>query len=229
MLTKGFDADTDLKADLKAAMNAAATLPNFRVFGANAYLFNNAGAYCTQELGYGLAYGNAFLALGQEAGIPVQEVAGKIKFNFGVGSNYFMEIAKFRAARLLWAQIVNAYLEKGSCTSSARMHLHASTSEWNQSIYDAYVNLLRSQTETMSASIAGVDSITVTPFDAAYQTSDDFSERIARNQQLLLKEESHFDKVVDASAGSYYIETLTASLAEEAWKIFLAWMKKEDS
>jgi len=102
------------------------------------------------------------------------------------------------------------------------MNVHAITSEWNQSVYDAYVNLLRSQTETMSASIAGVDSITVTPFDKAYQVSDDFSERISRNQQLLLKEEAHFDKVVDASAGSYYIENLTASIAEQAWKIFLS-------
>ena len=88
-------------------------------------------------------------------------------------------------------------------------------------LFDSYVNLLRSQTETMSAAIAGVNSITVTPFDAAYETPDDFSERIARNQQLLLKEESHFDKIVDPAGGSYYIEVLTDSLATEAWKLFL--------
>jgi methylmalonyl-CoA mutase len=117
---------------------------------------------------------------------------------------------------------VNAYLAEGDCKSAAKMRIHASTSEFNQSVYDAYVNLLRSQTEAMSASIAGVDSMTVVPFDAAYQKSDDFSERIARNQQLLLKEESHLDQIVDASAGSYYIENLTTALAEEAWKIFLA-------
>ena len=84
------------------------------------------------------------------------------------------------------------------------------------------MNLLRSETEAMSASIAGVDSITVTPFDQPYKTPDDFSERIARNQQLLLKEEAHFDKVVDVASGSFYVENLTASLAEEAWKLFLA-------
>ena len=88
-------------------------------------------------------------------------------------------------------------------------------------VYDAHVNLLRSQTETMSAALSGVDSITVTPFDITYKTPDDFSERIARNQQLLLKEESHFDKIVDPGAGSYYVENLTISIAEQAWKLFL--------
>jgi methylmalonyl-CoA mutase len=222
ILAKGHDLGPNLAADIKDAVDAAVCLPNFKVLGVSAYLFNNAGAYCNQELGYGLAYGNAFLALAEEAGLTAKAVAKKIKFNFGVGSNYFMEIAKFRAARFLWAQIVDSYLDENDCKGAAKMNIHASTSEWNQSVYDAYVNLLRSQTETMSASIAGVDSITVTPFDAAFQKSDDFSERIARNQQLLLKEESHFDKIVDASAGSYYIETLTASLIQEAWKIFLA-------
>jgi len=223
MLTKGFDAENAAITEaMKVAFEAAVLLPKFRVFGANPYLFNNVGAYCAQELGFGLAYGNEFLTLASEAGLSVKEVAKKVKFNFGVGSNYFMEIAKFRAARLLWAQIVNAYLNEDDCKSAAKMRIHASTSEFNQSVYDAYVNLLRSQTEAMSASIAGVDSMTVVPFDAAFQQSDDFSERIARNQQLLLKEESHLDQIVDASAGSYYIENLTAALAEEAWKIFLA-------
>ncbi len=223
MLTKGIDAENAAITEaMKVAFEAAASLPKFRVLGANPNIFNNAGAYCAQELGFGLAYGNEFLTLASEAGLSVKEVAKKVKFNFGIGSNYFMEIAKFRAARLLWAQIVNAYLAEGDCKSAAKMRLHASTSEFNQSVYDAYVNLLRSQTEAMSASIAGVDSMTVVPFDAAYQKSDDFSERIARNQQLLLKEESHLDQIVDASAGSYYIENLTSALAEEAWKIFLA-------
>ncbi|HET9571762.1 MAG TPA: methylmalonyl-CoA mutase small subunit [Bacteroidales bacterium] len=228
MLTKGFDAENAVIVEaMKATLKAADTLPKFSVFGANPYLFNNTGAYCAQELGFGMAYGNEFLALASEAGLSVKEVAKKVKFNFGIGSNYFMEIAKFRAARLLWAQIVNAYLDEDGCKCAAKMHIHASTSEFNQSVYDAYVNLLRSQTEAMSATIAGVDSLTVIPFDASYQKSDDFSQRIARNQQLLLKEESHFDQIVDASAGSYYIENLTSALAEEAWKIFLAVDEKD--
>jgi len=222
VMIKGFDIDTDVKTTIKEIVGATADFKGLKVLGANPYLFNNAGAYCAQELGYGLAYGNEYLVLGTEAGLEAKDVAKKIKFNFGIGSNYFMEIAKFRAGRMLWAQIVNAYLPADACKGAAKMNVHAITSEWNQSVYDAYVNLLRSQTETMSASIAGVDSITVTPFDNAYKAADDFSERIARNQQLLLKEESHFDKVVDASAGSYYIENLTASIAEQAWKVFLS-------
>jgi methylmalonyl-CoA mutase len=221
MIIKGIEPSTDITADLKRVIEAAVTLPNFKVLGANPYLFNKAGAYCALELGFGLAYGNEFLSLGTDAGLSAKDVAKKIKFNFGIGSNYFMEIAKFRAARLLWAQIVNAYLPEGACKCAAKMEIHASTSEWNQSVYDSHVNLLRSQTETMSASIAGVDSITVMTFDMPYQESNDISERIARNQQLLLKEEAHFDQVVDASAGSYYIENLTTSIAAEAWKIFL--------
>jgi methylmalonyl-CoA mutase len=101
------------------------------------------------------------------------------------------------------------------------MRIHAQTSLWNQTVYDSHVNLLRTQTETMSAAIAGVDSITVEPFDKTYRNPDDFSERIARNQQLLLKEECHFDKVVDPSAGSYFIEVLTNNLAEAVWNLFL--------
>lgn len=202
-----------------AVLKAGAALPKYRVLAVNAFNLNNAGAFITQELGYALAWGNELLAKLTEAGFTVDEVAKNIKFNFGISSNYFMEIAKFRAARWLWAEIVKAYAP--ACDCACKMHVHAQTSEWNMTIFDAHVNLLRSQTEAMSAAIAGVDSITVRPFDKTYQTPDDFSERIARNQQLLLKEESHFDKVVDPSAGSYYVEVLTNSLADVAWKLIL--------
>ena len=101
------------------------------------------------------------------------------------------------------------------------MIAHAETSTFNLTLFDAHVNLLRTQTETMSAALAGVNSITVTPFDKTYKTPDDFSERIARNQQLLLKEECHFNKVVDPAAGSYFIENLTVSIAKQAWDLFL--------
>ena len=202
-----------------AVLKAGQALPNYRVLAVNAFLFNNAGAYSSQELGYALAWGNELMAKLTEAGFTADEVAKKIKFNLGISSNYFMEIAKFRAARWLWAEIVAAY--KPACECACKMVAHAQTSEWNMTVYDAHVNLLRSQTEAMSAALAGVDSITVRPFDKIYQTPDDFSERIARNQQLLLKEECHLDKVVDPSAGSYYVEVLTNSLADVAWKLFL--------
>ncbi len=118
---------------------------------------------------------------------------------------------------MLWAEIVKAY---GAADECCKIKIHAVTSQFNQTIYDAHVNLLRSMTETMSAALAGVDSIETLPFDLQYKKPDEFSERIARNQQLLLREESHLDKVVDPAGGSYYVETLTASIAKVAWELF---------
>ena len=202
-------------------LEAIRPLPAFRVLTVNALNISNAGAYIYQELGYALAWGAELLDKLGDAGYSIEELTSRIKFVFGVGSNYFMELAKFRAARWLWAEIVGAYGDqyKGE---AAKIHMHAVTSTWNKTIYDAHVNLLRTQTEAMSATLGGVDSLTVQPFDVTYQESDNFSERIARNQQLLLKEESHFDKVIDPAAGSYYVEHLTNAIAGEAWKLFLA-------
>ncbi|WP_329905522.1 methylmalonyl-CoA mutase small subunit [Porphyromonas pogonae] len=204
----------------KKVIDAAKTLPGYRVINVNAVNLNNAGAYITQELGYALAWGADLMDRLTEAGYSVEEVADRIKFNFGIGSNYFMEMAKFRAARWLWAEIIGAYGEqyKGA---AAKICQHAITSTWNKTIFDAHVNLLRTQTEAMSAALGGVDSITVLPFDVTYQQPDQFSERIARNQQLLLKEESHFDKVIDPASGSYYIEHLTNAIACQAWAVFM--------
>ncbi len=159
-----------------------------------------------------------------ERGLSINEIAPRLKFNFAVGSNYFLEIAKIRAARLLWAQIVHAY--GPCCDSKTKMYIHSTTSNWNKTIYDAHVNMLRTTTESMSSIIGGSDSLTVNPFNSVYEQSTDFSERIARNQQLLLKEESYLDKVVDPAAGSYYIENLTSSIAEETWKLFLKIQEK---
>lgn len=194
--------------------------PNFRVISVNSVSLNNSGAYIVQELGYSLAWGAEYIQQLVDAGVEPTLAAKKIKFNMGISENYFMEIAKFRAARMLWAEIVKQYEPK--CDCACKMIVNAETSSYNMTVFDAYVNMLRTQTESMSAALAGVHSIVVTPFDAAYETPNEFSERIARNQQLLLKEECHFSTVVDPSAGSYYIEELTSSLAKEAWKIFLA-------
>ncbi len=236
MLTKGKALSAEEVTEIaKKAVEAAAELPKYRMIGVNAVSLNNAGVYCSQELGYALAWGNQYLEMLTEAGMDVDVAAKSIKFAFGIGGNYFMEIAKFRAARWLWAEIVKAYepvcdcgdacscekIEGKYCPCAMKMNMHAETSVFNKTIFDAHVNLLRTQTEAMSAALGGVDSITVLPFDVTYQASDEFSERIARNQQLLLKEESHFDKVVDPAAGSYYIENLTNNIAAEAWKLFL--------
>ena len=215
-------ADVDAAAivnDAKALLETVKDIPALRCLAVDSVVFNNSGAYIFQELGYAFSWGAEWLTLLTEAGVPADVVAERVKFNMGISSNYFMELAKFRAARMLWAQIVEQY--KPASKDACKMMAHAITSRFNQTIYDAHVNLLRSQTEAMSAALAGVDSITVTPFDTPYKTPDEFSERIARNQQLLLKEESHLDKVVDPAGGSYYVETLTVSLAQEAWKLFL--------
>ena len=205
---------------LRTLVETMQALPGYKCVAVNALSMNNAGSYISQELGYALAWGHEYLHTLVEAGLPVGVAAKAMKFNFGISSNYFMEIAKFRAARMLWATIVKQYEPK--CDCACKMTAHAETSTFNMTLFDAHVNLLRTQTEAMSAAIAGVDSITACPFDKTYETPDEFAERIARNQQLLLKEECHLDKTVDPAAGSYYIETLTASIAKQAWELFLA-------
>ena len=219
IVVKGKDTEALLQF-AKPLIEAVKDYPHFRVISVNTVALNNAGAYIVQELGYALAWGAEYMQQLVEAGVEPTLAARKIKFNMGISENYFMEIAKFRAARLLWADIVKQF--EPLCDCACKMVVNAETSRYNMTLFDAYVNMLRSQTESMSAALAGVHSIVVTPFDAAYETPNEFSERIARNQQLLLKEECHFATVVDPSAGSYYIEELTSSLANEAWKIFLA-------
>ena len=203
-------------------LKAAEPLTQFTCLSFQSVDLVNAGAYIYQEIGYALAAGADMLAkVSEKSGKSISEVAERIRFEMGIGSNYFMEIAKFRAIRWLWALIVRSNDEKASDRATKAV-VHAETSRWNKTIYDAYVNLLRSMTETMSATIAGVHSVTVNPFDKHYNPKgSDFSRRIARNQQLLLKEESHFDKVVDPAGGSYYIEHLTQAIAEQGWKLFL--------
>lgn len=203
---------------LKEIVEAAKDYPRVRVIGVEAYAFNDAGANISQELGFGLAMGSEYINKLKELGLSTDDAARRIKFTFAVGTSYFMEIAKFRAARMLWANIVKAYGSGRECCQ--KMKIHAVTSEWNQTVYDAYVNMLRGTTEAMSAAIAGVDSLEVLPFDYAFRKPGEFSNRIARNVQSVLKEESHFDKVVDPSAGSYFIENLTQSIAETAWALF---------
>lgn len=208
----------------KQMIEAAKHLPNFKVIMINGSYFHNSGATLVESLAFSLAQGVSYLTQLTERGLSVNEVAPRMKFNFAVGPNYFMEIAKFRAARMLWAHIVKSY---GPCSDAkSKMHIHAESSRWNKSMYDAHVNMLRTTTESMSAIISGVDSLTVMPYNEVYEKPTDFSERIARNQQLLLKEESYFDKVVDPAAGSYYIENLTEAIAEHTWKLFLEVQEK---
>ena len=203
---------------LKALVEGAKGLPDFRTVGVGAYVFHNAGSTLVQELAFGLAMGSEYLCRLTDAGISADLAAQKVKFTFAVGATYFMEMAKFRAARVLWANVTNAYGVKEDASSV--MKIHAVTSAWNQTVYDPNVNMLRATTEAMSATLAGVDSLEVLPFDKPIRKPSVFSNRIARNVQTVLKEESYFDRVIDPAAGSYYIETLTNAMAEEAWKLF---------
>ena len=220
LLKHGLAFGKDITATAVELVKAVADVKKLRVLTVDSSMLVNAGAYIYQEIGYALAWGSQWMTALTDAGLSADEVAKRIKFNMGVSTNYFMEIAKFRAVRMLWAQIVKQY--EPVCDCSCKMYVHAITSEFNQTIYDAHVNMLRTQTEAMSAVIAGIDSLTVVPFDKQYKTPGEFSERMARNQQLLLKEESDMDKIVDPAGGSYYIETLTVSIAQEGWKVFLA-------
>lgn len=190
-----------------------------RLVTVSGHVFADSGSTIVEELGFTLAVAHEYLVRLMEQGLSIDEAALKIRFSFAVTSNYFMEMAKLRAARLLWANIVKAYNPAIAC--ACKMFTHARTSAWNQTVYDPYVNMLRGTTEAMSAAIAGVHSLEVLPFDHSFEAPTEFSYRIARNESLLLKHESHFDQVIDPAGGSYYIENLTKSIGDEAWKLFL--------
>ncbi|MFH2095191.1 MAG: methylmalonyl-CoA mutase family protein [Bacteroidota bacterium] len=192
-------------------------LPGYRLIEINAVHFHNCGASITQELGFALSVVVEYLHRLTDRNQKAEDITPRMQLVFATGSGYFMEIAKIRAARLLFAKIAELY---GCSPENSRVFIHGVSSSWNKTIYDPYVNMLRTTTETMSSALGGVDSYTVLPFDNPFRSSGEFSERVARNQQIILKEEARFDKVADPAAGSYYIENLTKSIAEEAWKIF---------
>ena len=171
LLTKGVDRSA-LLADGKQIIEIFAEYPNFRALAVNAFKLTDAGAYSYQDLGYALAWGNEYLNSLTELGVAPETVAGNLKFNLGINGVYFMEIAKLRAARMLWAQVVAQYTAD---KEAAKMHVCAYTTTYNQTIFDSYVNLLRSQTETMSAALGGVESIVVRPFDLPYETPTEFA------------------------------------------------------
>lgn len=224
LTTSGNFCCSDYKSAMKRSMELVKEYPGIRVIGVEGYAFNDAGSTIVQELGFALSMGSEYMNILTEMGFSADEAASRIKFTFAISPNYFLEIAKFRAARLLWATISKEY---GSESERAlKINMHAVTSQWNMTVYDAHVNLLRGTTEAMSAALAGVDSLEVLPFDYTFREPDAFSNRIAKNTQIILKEESYFDKITDPGAGSYYIENLTASIAEHAWKLFMTTEEK---
>ena len=197
---------------------AEKTFPVSRIIGINGYLFHNAGTTLVQELAYSLSIASEYLSILSEKGLELKTIAKHFTFNFGVSSNYFLEIAKLRAARILYDRMIGAFIPG---ENAIQMNIHSITSDFNKTAYDPHVNLLRNTTEAMSAILGGTQSLTVRPFDAIYTTPGDLSQRLARNIQILLKEEVHLDKVADPAGGSYYIESLTQNMVEHAWKLFL--------
>ncbi|MDR2085080.1 MAG: methylmalonyl-CoA mutase family protein [Bacteroidales bacterium] len=198
--------------------------PNMRVGVINAGLFANCGASIVEEIAFGISEFADLLDYLTEAGLTIDEIAKRLKFKTSIGSNYFMEIAKIRAIRFIWTKIVEAY--EPTNIDNCNIYLHAETSSWNKTLYDPYVNMLRTTTESMSSILGGIDSLNILPFNFITMQNDDFAFRIARNQQLLLKEESNFDKVADPAAGSYYIENLTSQIINRTWEQFLMIIEK---
>ncbi|TDW48506.1 heterodimeric methylmalonyl-CoA mutase small subunit [Flavobacterium sp. 270] len=180
---------------------------NLSLVSIDAGLYQNAGANITQQIAYSLAHANEYL--NRLPNIPKQ-----ILFQVAVGTNYFFEIAKLRALRMLFKLIASEYNPDLEC------HLLVTPTKRNKTIYDYNVNMLRTTTECMSAILGGADSVANLPYDALYHKDNEFGDRIARNQLLILKHESYFDKVNNPADGSYYIESLTMQLAEKSLVLF---------
>ena len=180
--------------------------------------YHDAGANAVQEVACMMASGVEYLNRLTDMGLTPDAVARRVRFNIPVGMNFFMEIAKLRAARMLWARITTEF---GVREEDARkMRAHVRTSRWHQTKYDPYVNMLRATIEAMAGVIGGTDSMYTAPFDEVAGTPGAFSKRIARNLQIILREEAKLAQVTDPAAGSYYIETLTAEIAEHGWALF---------
>jgi methylmalonyl-CoA mutase len=188
--------------------------PTLRTLCVRGDIYHNAGATATQELGYVIATLVAYIEEMKKRGVAPHVTLSKTRIRLSVGSDYFMEIAKLRAARWLWSKIAAAY-----GADDAPIHLHASTSKWNKTTYDAHTNMLRVTSEAFAAVVAGVDSLHIGPFDEISGNTDAFSRRIARNLHTILREECGLDRVIDPAGGSSYIEWLTDQLAAKSWQI----------
>ncbi|MFJ7746104.1 methylmalonyl-CoA mutase family protein [Peribacillus sp. NPDC097295] len=192
--------------------------PDLKSVLVNTAIFHNGGANAVQELAYGLAVAVQYVLEGQKQGLSIRDIAEKIVFSFAVDSNYFMSIAKLRAARRLWAGLAEAFEED---SAYFKMTIHAVTSELTETLYDQHVNILRTTNQAFAAAIGGIQYLQIHPFNHASGAFNELSERIARNTHLILKEETNITTVVDPAGGSWYVEQLTDELAEKAWTKFL--------
>ena len=195
----------------------AANMPQFNSISISGYHMQEAGATCVQELAFTLADGLEYVRAAKDTGLAIDEFAGRLSFFFCIGMNFFMEVAKLRAARLLWARIVSQFEPKKA--SSMMLRTHCQTSGVSLTEQDPMNNVVRTTIEAMAAVLGGTQSLHTNSFDEAIALPTEFSARIARNTQLIIAEESGITNVVDPLGGSYYIESLTHSLATEAWKL----------
>ncbi len=188
-----------------------------RTIGVSGLPYHNAGASAVQELAAALATAVEYLNRLTDRGLKAADICKRFRFTFGVGSFHFMEIAKLRAARLLWSQIAESF---SADPAQCPMFIHAVTSTYNMTVYDPHVNALRAATEAFSAVIGGADSLCVLPYDSVFSLPDEFSRRLARNTQTILNEEANLSELIDPAGGSYFIESLTESVAKNAWELF---------
>jgi methylmalonyl-CoA mutase len=195
----------------------SAHMPKYNSISISGYHMHEAGATAVQELAFTLADGMEYVRAAQAQGLDVDAFAGRLSFFFGIGMNFFMEVAKLRAARLLWSRIMTNFGAKKS--SSLMLRTHCQTSGVSLTEKDPYNNIIRTTLEALAASLGGTQSLHTNSFDEAVALPTDFSARIARNTQLILQEESNITRVVDPLGGSYYVESLTNELAEKAWAL----------
>ncbi|MDO5705595.1 MAG: methylmalonyl-CoA mutase [Paracoccus sp. (in: a-proteobacteria)] len=192
-------------------------MPKFNSISISGYHMQEAGANLVQELAFTLADGREYVRAALAAGMDVDQFAGRLSFFWAIGMNFFMEIAKMRAARLLWHRIMSEFAPKKD--SSLMLRTHCQTSGVSLQEQDPYNNVIRTAYEAMSAALGGTQSLHTNALDEAIALPTEFSARIARNTQLILQEETGITHVVDPLAGSYYVESLTAQIADKAWSL----------
>ena len=198
---------------------SAKNMPKFNSISISGYHMQEAGADAALELGYTLANGKEYLKAAISAGLNIDDFAPRLSFFFGVGMSFYIEVAKLRAARLLWDRIVEKYNPKN--TSSKVLRTHCQTSGWSLTEQDPYNNIIRTTIEAMAAVFGGTQSLHTNSFDEAIGLPTEMSARVARNTQLILQEETHITKVVDPWGGSYFMESLTQELADKSWEVIL--------
>lgn len=192
-------------------------MPKFNSISISGYHIQEAGATADIELAYTLADGLEYIRTGLKSGLKIDEFAPRLSFFWGVGMNHFMEIAKMRAARMLWAKIIKKFDPQNP--KSMALRTHCQTSGWSLSEQDPFNNIARTCIEAMAAALGGTQSLHTNALDEAIALPTDFSARIARNTQIYIQEETHITKAVDPWAGSYYVEYLTKEIAKKAWKL----------